>query len=182
MDVEAALVPDGQTAEAMKPCERPLHDPAVSAQALARLHSAPGDPRGDATVSASPSAAGVVVAFVSMEFGRSLARRPGSTAHRLHTVEQILEPLGVVLVRRPQLNGHDLADRPSLFEVSGQLPGSRVLDGRPGIDPHAMVMPKGRDAGLAYARQFIESAKVAGVVKAAIDRAGMRGAVVAPLE
>jgi polar amino acid transport system substrate-binding protein len=72
--------------------------------------------------------------------------------------------------------------KPSLFEVSNQLPGSRVLDGRPGIDPHAMVMPKGRDLGVAYARQFIEDAKSEGLVKAAIERVGMRGAVVAPLK
>ena len=70
--------------------------------------------------------------------------------------------------------------KPSLFEASNQLPGSRVLDGRPGIDPHAMVMPKGREVGLAYARQFIEDAKSDGLVKAAIDRAGLRGVVVAP--
>jgi polar amino acid transport system substrate-binding protein len=72
--------------------------------------------------------------------------------------------------------------KPSLFEASNQLPGSRVLDERAGIDPHAMVMPKGRDMGAAYARQFIEQAKAGGLVKAAITRAGMRGAVVAPLE
>jgi len=72
--------------------------------------------------------------------------------------------------------------KPSLFEVSNQLPGSHVLDGRAGVDPHAMVMPKGRDAGLAYAHQFIEDAKSEGRVKAAIERVGMRGAVVAPLE
>jgi polar amino acid transport system substrate-binding protein len=72
--------------------------------------------------------------------------------------------------------------KPSLFEVSNQLPGSRVLEGRAGVDPHAMVMPKGRNAGLAYARQFIEDAKSDGRVKAAIERAGMRGAFVAPLE
>ena len=72
--------------------------------------------------------------------------------------------------------------KPSLFEASKQLPGSRVLDGRPGIDPHAMVMPKGRDLGLAYALQFIEDAKSGGLVTAAIERAGMRGAVVAPLQ
>ena len=72
--------------------------------------------------------------------------------------------------------------KPSLFEASNQLPGSRVLDGRPGIDPHAMAMPKGRDAGAAYARKFIEQAKADGLVQAAITRAGMRGAVVAPLE
>jgi len=72
--------------------------------------------------------------------------------------------------------------KPSLFEVSNQLPGSRVLDGRPGVDPHAMVMPKGRNPGLIYARQFIEDAKSGGLVKAAIERVGMRGAVVAPLQ
>ena len=72
--------------------------------------------------------------------------------------------------------------KPSLFEASKQLPGSRVLEGRPGIDPHAMVLPKGRDAGLVYARQFIEHAKSKGLVKAAIERAGMRGAVVAPAQ
>src|SRR6058998_1586188 len=72
--------------------------------------------------------------------------------------------------------------KPSLFEVSNQLPGSRVLDGRPGVDPHAMAMPKGRDPGVAYARQFIEDAKSEGLVKAAIERAGLRGVIVAPLK
>jgi polar amino acid transport system substrate-binding protein len=69
--------------------------------------------------------------------------------------------------------------KPSLFEVSDRLPGSRVLDGRAGTDPHAMAIPKGRDLGVPYARQFIEDAKSEGLVKAAIERAGMRGAVVA---
>lgn len=70
--------------------------------------------------------------------------------------------------------------KPILFELSTQLPGWRVLDGRPGIDPHAMAMPKGRDVGAAYARKFIEDAKSEGLVKAAIERVGMRGAAVAP--
>jgi polar amino acid transport system substrate-binding protein len=72
--------------------------------------------------------------------------------------------------------------KPSLFAISSQVPGSRVLDGRSGIDPHAMAMPKGRGPGVAYARQFIENAKSEGLVKAAIERVGMRGAAVAPLQ
>ena len=72
--------------------------------------------------------------------------------------------------------------KPILFEMSNQLPGSRVLDGRPGIDPHAMAMPKGRDLGVAYARRFIEEAKSEGLVKAAVERAGLRGVIVAPLK
>jgi polar amino acid transport system substrate-binding protein len=62
--------------------------------------------------------------------------------------------------------------KPSLFEVSDRLPGSRVLEGRLGIDPHAMAMPKGRNPGVAYAREFIEHAKAGGLVQAAIERVG----------
>jgi len=72
--------------------------------------------------------------------------------------------------------------KPSLFEASTQLPDSRVLDGQVGLDPHAMAIPKGRDPGVAYARKFIEDAKSGGLVKAAIERAGIRGAIVAPTE
>ena len=69
--------------------------------------------------------------------------------------------------------------KPILFDMSDGWPGSRVLDGRPGIDPHAMAMQKGRGAGAAYLRQFLEEAKSDGRVKAAIERAGLRGVVVA---
>jgi polar amino acid transport system substrate-binding protein len=72
--------------------------------------------------------------------------------------------------------------KPVLFELSKQLPASRVLDDRPGIDPHAMALPKGRELGVAYARTFIEQAKSEGLVKAAIERAGLRGVIVAPLK
>ena len=74
-----------------------------------------------------------------------------------------------------------VAQKANLYDVSAQLPGSRVLDGRPGAEDQAMALPKGRSSGaLAYARRFIEDAKADGLVKAAIDRAGLRGAVVAP--
>jgi len=73
--------------------------------------------------------------------------------------------------------------KPVLFELSPDLPGSRVLEGRPGIDPHAMAIPKGRgDLALTYARQFIENAKAEGRVQAAIDRARVGGVIVAPLQ
>jgi len=72
--------------------------------------------------------------------------------------------------------------KPVLFELSNELPGSRVLDDRPGIDPHAMAVPPGRDSGMAYAHQFIEDAKSEGLIQAAIERADIRGVVVAPSE
>jgi polar amino acid transport system substrate-binding protein len=45
-----------------------------------------------------------------------------------------------------------------------------------------MAMPKGRESAAAYARTFIEEAKATGVVKAAIERAGLRGVAVAAAE
>lgn len=70
--------------------------------------------------------------------------------------------------------------KPNLFQLKGQSTAFRVLDGSPALDPHAMAMPKGRDKGLAYARAFIEEAKSSGLVKAAIDRVGLKGVVVPP--
>jgi polar amino acid transport system substrate-binding protein len=70
--------------------------------------------------------------------------------------------------------------KPILAELSAQWPGSRILEGRPGVDPHAVAMPKGRDAALPYLRQFMEEAKASGMVKSAIDRAGLHGVMVAP--
>ncbi len=71
--------------------------------------------------------------------------------------------------------------KPNMYAVSAKLPGSRVLDGRPGFEEQGLAVPKGRGAAaLAYARRFIEEAKADGLVKQAIERAGLRGVVVAP--
>lgn len=72
--------------------------------------------------------------------------------------------------------------KPILFELSGKEPGSRVLDERPGVVPQALAMRKGRDpAGIAYAREFMEQAKAAGRVRAAIEASDLHGVVVAPV-
>jgi polar amino acid transport system substrate-binding protein len=67
------------------------------------------------------------------------------------------------------------ANKANLFGLSDTLPGSRVLDGRIGVDEVAIALPKGREAGMASLRQYIEDAKAAGLIKAAIQRAGLRG-------
>jgi len=71
------------------------------------------------------------------------------------------------------------ANKANLFQMMDQVPGSRVLDGGPGTETQALLIPKAGHAGLAYARTFIEDAKARGLVKAAIDRAGLQGAHVA---
>jgi polar amino acid transport system substrate-binding protein len=69
------------------------------------------------------------------------------------------------------------ANKANLFELSDKLPGSRVLDGRIGVDEITLALPKGRDAGMAYVRQYIEDAKSTGLINVAIQRAGLRGAI-----
>ena len=64
-----------------------------------------------------------------------------------------------------------------LFEMSDQSPGSRVLDGRWGIELFAVAIPKGRAAALESVRRFADAVKSEGLVKRAAERAGMRGIV-----
>ncbi len=73
-------------------------------------------------------------------------------------------------------------NKASLFEISEKLPGSKVLDGRWGVEHFAIGIPKGRDGGMAFIRQFNEAAKFEGLIKAAIARAGLRGALASETE
>lgn len=68
--------------------------------------------------------------------------------------------------------------KPFLSDSSKELPGSRILDGRISAESIGFAVAKGRD--LTYIRKFVESAKAEGIVKAAIERAGLVGVVVAP--
>jgi polar amino acid transport system substrate-binding protein len=90
----------------------------------------------------------------------------------------ILGPLEMVKSGRADVFA---AGKPTLFEISSQCPGpefSTVV-----LPPtKAMALPKGRDLGMAYARKFVEDAKSEGLVKAAVERAGLRGVIAFPLK
>jgi len=45
-----------------------------------------------------------------------------------------------------------------------------------GVDEVAIALPKGRETGMAYVRKYIEDAKSEGLIKAAVQRAALRGA------
>ena len=66
----------------------------------------------------------------------------------------------------------------NLFEMSDKLPGSRVLDGRYAIEQISIAIPKGRELGIPFLRQFVEDAKSTGLVAATAQRAGQRGIAV----
>ena len=64
-----------------------------------------------------------------------------------------------------------------LYELADALPGARVLPGHWGLEHFAAGIPKGRDAGLPFARAFVARAIADGTVAAAVARAGVRGTV-----
>ncbi len=65
-----------------------------------------------------------------------------------------------------------------LLNMSRDIPNSRILDGKWGVEHWAICIPKRRETGLAYLQKFIESARGKEVVMTAADKAGLSGSVV----
>lgn len=62
-----------------------------------------------------------------------------------------------------------------LFEMADALPGSRVFEGRWGLEHLAIAVPKGRAAAAGVLRDFAEAMRREGHVRSAAERAGLRG-------
>jgi polar amino acid transport system substrate-binding protein len=62
-----------------------------------------------------------------------------------------------------------------LFELGDKVPGSRVLDGRWGMERFSFGIPKGRDAALPLLGELVAGARADGTVARAAQRAGVRG-------
>ncbi|MFO1302210.1 MAG: transporter substrate-binding domain-containing protein [Burkholderiales bacterium] len=67
-------------------------------------------------------------------------------------------------------------NKPTLFEMSDELRGSRVLAGRYGVETFAIGLPKGRNAALPFVDRFVEGARSDGTLRWIVERAGLRGA------
>jgi hypothetical protein len=105
MDVGAAFVADGEAAVATEPGQRPLHDPAVAAQASAALDASSGDAREDAPAATGLSAVGKVVGLVRMQFAGPSARPADALSDRRDGIDHALKELAVVDVRRAEREG-----------------------------------------------------------------------------
>ena len=83
---------------------------------------------------------------------------------------------GVAMLKAGEL---DLfaTNKANLGAMGDRLPGSRLLDGSWGVELHAMAIPKGREAGLPYAKAFVADVVRGGQVKAAAARAGLKGMI-----
>lgn len=64
-----------------------------------------------------------------------------------------------------------------LFEMSDQMPGSKVLAGRWGLEHFSVGIPKGRDRGMPFVKKFLDEAQADGTVQRVVARAGIRGTV-----
>lgn len=61
-----------------------------------------------------------------------------------------------------------------------QRPGFRLVEGGVKASGTALAVAKGRPAGTAYAKDFVEYAKASGFIQQSIERNGLRTATVAP--
>ena len=106
--------------------------------------------------------------FLSREIKRAMLVRVPTSPDVVSTM--IRENLEVAAGVRQQLE----AD-------AKRVPGVRLLAGRFMVINQAMAVPKGRDAGARYVRDFIEEMKMSGFVAQALARHRVEGAAVAPL-
>ena len=94
---------------------------------------------------------------------------PSATVVPAQNLKVAIEMLG-----RRELDAF-ATNKPILFEISDQMPGSKVLDGQWGIEQVAVAIPKGRENALEYVRHFVGQAKSSGFLAQAVERAGLRG-------
>jgi polar amino acid transport system substrate-binding protein len=67
-------------------------------------------------------------------------------------------------------------NKATLFELVEKAPGLHVLAERWGEERHAIAIPKGREQGITFIADFTKEALTSGLVKGAMDRAGLKGA------
>lgn len=93
-----SFVADDETPELIDPSEGSLDNPAVSAEVFAALEAAPGDAGRDASGAQVAPAAVKIVAFVGVEFVRSVAGSTAPLADRMNRVHDISQRHAVVAV------------------------------------------------------------------------------------
>jgi polar amino acid transport system substrate-binding protein len=83
---------------------------------------------------------------------------------------------GIEMLERGEIDTY-ATNKPTLFEMSDRMPGSRILEGRWGEEHLAVAIPKEHAAGLEYIKHFVEDVQTSGLVAKSAEQAGLRGAV-----
>jgi polar amino acid transport system substrate-binding protein len=87
-------------------------------------------------------------------------------------------PIAINALRNSELDAY-ATNKPTLYEMSDSMPGSRVLDGNWGLEHIALAIPKGREAGLETLKRFVGDVQANGVLRELQERADLRGVVAA---
>jgi polar amino acid transport system substrate-binding protein len=111
--------------------------------------------------------------------GSTTMRAAGRSLKRAKVVpaKSVDEAMGMMKAETAQAFAltHD-----ALPTLQKQLPGSRILDGAFQTTGVAIAVHKDHPAALAYVKDFVESAKANGIVRRALDDAGLNRLPVAP--
>jgi len=83
---------------------------------------------------------------------------------------------GIDMLERGEIDTY-ATNKPTLFEMSDQMKGARVLDGRWGEEHLAIAIPKGRETALDDVNRFVEEARTSGLLDRIVEKAGLRGAL-----
>jgi polar amino acid transport system substrate-binding protein len=130
------------------------------------------------------AASGIAASADIDRAGIRVGAAAGSTSEK--TLAQMLTNAKVVSVPTNQAGAEHVSageigafatNKATLFELSARLPGLRVLPERWGEERHAIAIPKGRAEGLAFITSFTADVLKRGLVRDAMERAGLRGAV-----
>lgn len=116
-----------------------------------------------------------IVGIFNTTTARSARRTaPNASVEEVRSVEEMTE-------RARTGRGDAFAlSRDAFAGLLAKLPGARVLPGYFQSVGIAVAVPKGRPAALALVGAFIERAKAAGIVRRALENAGIRDVPVAP--
>jgi polar amino acid transport system substrate-binding protein len=103
-------------------------------------------------------------------------------SRNLKQAELVRTPTSAVVVATFMKENYEVAAgvKQQLEADAARTPGVRLLPGRFMVINQAMASQKGKSAGAAYVRSFIEEMKASGFVAQALQRHGIQGAAVAP--
>lgn len=73
-------------------------------------------------------------------------------------------------------------NKPTLFEMSDQMTGAKILDGNWGLEHMAIAIPKGREDALPLLNRFVTEELTSGALDTIQQHAGLRGATKAARE
>ena len=105
MEVEPALVADGEAPEAIQPGVRALDHPPMAPERGARVDLLPRDAADDAPHAARGPTAGNVIGLIRVHLRRTVTSVPLRRTDAGDRIEDRLEGHGVVPVRRPEHYG-----------------------------------------------------------------------------